>query len=764
MTSVDWEEVKRLAADFQKAQLSFSLQKLSERNCVEIIAKLTEAKLLNIIFTNDGKEYVTPQHLEKEIKDELYVHGGRINLVELAKILNVDLSQVSKSVNDIEKHDKSLKLILGQLIDRNYMIRIAGEINDKLCQQGHINVSDLTLKYDLPAEFIQSLLEKELGKTVFGKQDSQDLKVFYTEGYVARNRAKVRGALSAITKPTPLSAILGQCAVPERIFFSILENLQEMMQVPGVVTGKQGGNSIYVPSIYSKSQSEWVDNFYKQNGYLEYDALSRLGISDPRNFVKRHFPNENLTLLDTVAVGSTILDQVDANIDETLATETFMDIYPLLPSVFSSSDVEIILKETVKRTKRNIHIYASTVIVSEAFLQKLYKKLESLAEKKANELVDSGKWLQSIAENRLKSKPTEIIDTKTDRKAERRKKASSGKSGGGAQGRETKTKSTKKKFHQGKNNDSDEENASYSSVKQELTFITVVDIAKELKKDSNIADIDEFVDELAAYLQILLNKHVMQVAEQLMQKSKNTNLNEIEDRLNMIAVNIRVFDKGIKHLEKSAQSSMIKYLLKTLGLDFVTEIFKLACNQNVIQCPNNLTTEARQKLLLEFPKDIKESLGELHRSVIGESVEDFLNSIESAMIACCLVLKKYDKKKDRPIIVGHREALLDQINSTQDPALALHLATNILFIVATQSALHMSGRHVSSILTFLQTHLELEAMSILTKYHDLVLKLLSSSDEAEKAANLSLLEEGLSEIKNIANEAKKYVKTDKSHD
>ena len=41
-----------------------------------------------------------------------------------------------------------------------------------------------------------------------------------------------------------------------------------MMQVPGIVTGKQGGSSIYVPTIYSKSQSEWVDNFYRQNGYL----------------------------------------------------------------------------------------------------------------------------------------------------------------------------------------------------------------------------------------------------------------------------------------------------------------------------------------------------------------------------------------------------------------------------------------------------------------------------------------------------------------
>ena len=149
----------------------------------------------------------------------MFVHGGRINLVELAKILNVDLSQISKSVNDIEKHDKTLKLVLGQLIDRNYMIRIAGEINDKLNQHGHINISDLTLQYNLPAEFLQSLIEKELGKIVFGKQDPQDPRIFYTEGFVARNKAKVRGALSAITKPTPISAILGQCAVPERVFF-----------------------------------------------------------------------------------------------------------------------------------------------------------------------------------------------------------------------------------------------------------------------------------------------------------------------------------------------------------------------------------------------------------------------------------------------------------------------------------------------------------------------------------------------------------------
>lgn len=196
-----------------------NIYRLSERNCVEIIMKLTEKKLLDVIFTNDGKEYVTPQHLAKEIKDELYIHGGRVNLTDLANILNVDLSQISKTAGDIEKHDKGLKIILGQLIDRSYIAKIADEINDKLNQNGFISISDLTLSYDLPAEFLQSLIEKELGKTIFGKQDTQDPRIFYNQGYIARNEAKVRGALSAITKPTPISAVLGQCSVPERIFF-----------------------------------------------------------------------------------------------------------------------------------------------------------------------------------------------------------------------------------------------------------------------------------------------------------------------------------------------------------------------------------------------------------------------------------------------------------------------------------------------------------------------------------------------------------------
>lgn len=35
-----------------------------------------QLKLLEVVFTNDGKSYITPKYLIKEVKDELYVHGG----------------------------------------------------------------------------------------------------------------------------------------------------------------------------------------------------------------------------------------------------------------------------------------------------------------------------------------------------------------------------------------------------------------------------------------------------------------------------------------------------------------------------------------------------------------------------------------------------------------------------------------------------------------------------------------------------------------
>ena len=73
----NWEEVRLLAASFQQIQSSSStFHKLSERNCIELITKLSDMKLLEVMYTLDGREYVTPECLEAEIRREVNAHKG----------------------------------------------------------------------------------------------------------------------------------------------------------------------------------------------------------------------------------------------------------------------------------------------------------------------------------------------------------------------------------------------------------------------------------------------------------------------------------------------------------------------------------------------------------------------------------------------------------------------------------------------------------------------------------------------------------------
>lgn len=285
----------------------------------------------------------------------MYVHGGRINTVDLAKELNVDLSQISANITEIIK-GKEVQLVSGYLIAHYYLEKIAREINEKLQLQGQISVGELTLQYDLPAELLQhSVLEKYLGKLIFGKQDASEPRNFYTEEYITRTKAKIRGALMGLLKPTPIAVIISHCNLTDRLFLSLFDQLK----APGVLTGRQAG-ALYLPSCYTKSQNDWVMSFYKQNNYLEYDALSRLGISDPKGYVKRMFPNSDLTFLSTCVIGAQIKVQLETALEECISSKSYLDVVSLLPSVLSDQDVETVLDTLLKKSARSTVLFDNT--------------------------------------------------------------------------------------------------------------------------------------------------------------------------------------------------------------------------------------------------------------------------------------------------------------------------------------------------------------------------------------------------------------------
>ncbi len=152
----DWDEIRRLAADLQRAQLSSSVQRLSERNCIEIVSRLVGTGLLEVLHTADGKEYLTPQQLQREIRDELAVSRGRASLVDLAAALNVDYSHAEEQGQAVARQDGGrTHLVLGQLVSSDYLDSLCEQVNEGLQLNGTVTISALTKEYDLPSEFLQ---------------------------------------------------------------------------------------------------------------------------------------------------------------------------------------------------------------------------------------------------------------------------------------------------------------------------------------------------------------------------------------------------------------------------------------------------------------------------------------------------------------------------------------------------------------------------------------------------------------------------------
>ncbi|XP_064846864.1 E3 UFM1-protein ligase 1-like [Oncorhynchus masou masou] len=746
-----WEEIRRLAADFQRAQFADTVQRLSERNCIEIVAKLVAEKKLDVVHTLDGKEYITPSQISREIRDELYIHGGRVNIVDLQKIINVDWVHVEARANDIARSDKSVQLVLGQLIDENYLNRVSEEVNDKLQEAGLVNIPELCKNYDLPGDFLTEELSKRLGKVIQGQMDEYNRGVLFTPAFVSRHRARIRGLFSAVTRPTPVSNVIGVYGFQEHLLYSVLEELVNTGRLKGTVVGGRQDKAVYIPDIYSKTQNTWVDSFLKQNGYLEFDALIRLGIPDPVSYIKKRFKSSKLLFLRAACVGQALVEQVEASVEEAVNSATWTDVQPILPSCLSMEDVGIIINEAMRKTnvQSTARILGDTVVVSEKFISNCLSLFDEAMQHKAlKEVKNNPVFL--ITEDDLKQGYMMTENTapskKEKREAERRKKTTEGSGckggGGGCNAREVRIRKTKKKGR--RDDDSDEEAAVTPQNRNkptEVPFMSLEEIAAVL--EGQVCDCpEEILSELAEHLVRPLTKTYQEVVRTVFMSStvsttgvtKKRSVKDFQEELSNLYNNIRLFEKGTKLFSDETQVLIAKHVLKTVCTDVTNILVNFMAAELMMSAenPSSITNEVRVKILGKLPEETKGPLMKVHNSLNGKTIEDFLTNIETAVEVCGFMLKKGDKKRERQALFLHRQALIEQLKDTEDPALILHLTSVLLFQASTHCMLHAPGRCVPQIIGTLVGRISEEQHRLLTGYQALVVKQLVSQSQGKK--------------------------------
>ncbi|XP_062345876.1 E3 UFM1-protein ligase 1 isoform X1 [Cinclus cinclus] len=734
-----WEEIRRLAADFQRAQFAEVAHRLSERNCIEIVTKLIAEKQLEVVHTLDGKEYVTPAQISKEIRDELHVCGGRVNIVDLQQVINVDLLHIENRANDIVKSEKGIQLVLGQLINESYLDQLAEEINDKLQETGQVTVSELCKAYDLPGDFLIQALSRRLGRIIHGQLDQENRGVIFTEAFVSRHRARIRGLFTAITRPTPVSSLINRYGFQEHLLYSLLEELVNAGRLKGTVVGGRQDKAVFVPDIYSRTQNKWVDSFFKQNGYLEFDALYRLGIPDPAGYIKKRYKSAQLLFLRAACVGQEIVDQVEASVEEAISSGNWIDVATLLPSSLSVEDVGILLQQVMRSLNKSSSglIFSDTIAVSEKFLSSCADLFSDLMQQRAEKEIKNNP-VNLITEEDLKQASCleNSYANKKDKKDERRKKATEGsgsvRGGGGGNAREIKIKKTKKKGR--KDADSDEESqgtAAGRNKKLEFPFMSQEEIEDVLKTRMQDCP-EELITEIAEHLRRPLTKTYQEVVRSVFTSSTSSSganrrqaMKDLQEEFSNLYNNIRLFEKGAKHF---TDDTLAKHLLKTLCTDITNLVFNFLASESMMTTENysTITSEGRIKILGKLPEDTKSPLTKLHTSLNGKSIEDFLSCLDSAVDICGIMVKKGDKKKERQVLFQHRQALIEQLKVTEDPALVLHLTSVLLFQFSTHCMLHAPGRSVPQIINFLSGKIPEDQHSLIVKYHGLVVKQLTT--------------------------------------
>ncbi|XP_012299703.1 E3 UFM1-protein ligase 1 [Aotus nancymaae] len=764
-----WEEIRRLAADFQRAQFAEATQRLSERNCIEIVNKLIAQKQLEVVHTLDGKEYITPAQISKEMRDELHVRGGRVNIVDLQQVINVDLIHIENRIGDIIKSEKHVQLVLGQLIDENYLDWLAEEVNDKLQESGQVTISELCKTYDLPGNFLTQALTQRLGRIINGHIDLDNRGVIYTEAFVARHKARIRGLFSAITRPTAVNSLISKYGFQEQLLYSVLEELVNSRRLRGTVVGGRRDKAVFIPDIYSRTQSTWVDSFFRQNGYLEFDALSRLGIPDAVSYIKKRYKTTQLLFLKAACVGQGLVDQVEASVEEAISSGTWVDIAPLLPTSLSVEDAAILLQQVMRAFSKQASavVFSDTVVVSEKFINDCTELFNEMMHQKAEKEMKNNP-VHLITEEDLKqiSILESVSTSKKDKKDERRRKATEGsgsmRGGGGGNAREYKIKKIKKKGRKDDDSDDESQSSHTGKKKPEISFMFQDEIEDFLRKHIQDAP-EEFISELAEYLIKPLNKTYLEVVRSVFMSSttsgtgRKRTIKDLQEEVSNLYNNIRLFEKGMKFFADDTQAALTKHLMKSVCTDITNLIFNFLASDLMmaVDDPAAITSEIRKKILSKLSEETKVALTKLHNSLNEKSIEDFLSCLDSAAEACDIMVKRGDKKRERQILFQHRQALAEQLKVTEDPALILHLTSVLLFQFSTHSMLHAPGRCVPQIIAFLNSKIPEDQHALLVKYQGLVVKQLVSQNKKTGQGDYPLNNELGKEQEDVASTTRK---------
>ena len=673
-----WAEVRQLQEELYNVQLEATKNKLSERNCVAVIQRLISLGWLEVVFSCDGKEYITPKQLEKDILDELYVCGGRVAMTDLAQTLNVDYSHVEKKVNELLSHDTKLSIHYGELISKQFFDNLAIEMNETLQETGLLPLAQLSREVSLPVSTLAKELAPRVGDLINGTYDKKTDTLF-TTAFVERQAAKLRGACSAATRPVHLGKIMEIHGITASLGHSCVKDMIASGRLQGQLQG-HSTNPVFIPSLYTSAQNQWADSFYKQNGYITFEMMQNKGIDNPQSVISRFADS---VVLSSGCVSDSSIAGAQSVVEEAIVTDSYIELIDWMFDWCNEADESKLLELVLANSKsEDYRILPSKSVVSVSLLNQLLNSFDpKIAEQVKADAVNP-KILASL--KKFDNASASVTESKPAKKAK-----------GGKKGKKGRAK--------------DDDDLEYTAPKPVLgpSYLSTRQIEEELRdvkffienEPKEETTLEEFSELLRKQLDDKYCKALDEEVRKKTMKSSKSQQKADEETINNLYNTVILCEKGLKVFEDSATRAQVeKHILKTLCLDLTKATFSKLAEEH--DCPFQGDNMKLDSIVAYLPKNAKQFATAIITSVTsGTNVQEFIDNYTELTDPqyTQLLVKKLDKKKERNMVFAQKQALLEQLKNEQKSADLLNISCNLIFIKQHSTLLHVPGRCISSV-------------------------------------------------------------------
>eukprot|EP01012_Entosiphon_sulcatum_P060851 TRINITY_DN8603_c0_g1_i3.p1 TRINITY_DN8603_c0_g1~~TRINITY_DN8603_c0_g1_i3.p1 ORF type:complete len:734 (-),score=115.51 TRINITY_DN8603_c0_g1_i3:13-2214(-) len=625
-------ELEELRAKLQQVQKEEVVNRLNERNVIDIISALVALKELEVIFTEDGREYVTKKELRREILEEVNLRGGRMNITELPACLNVAMRWIEAEIPYILRENNTISLVNGELVTQEYEENVAEEIQQLLQHTGQCTTEELSQRFNLSTQRTTEILVKYIGSMIGGTLEEG---LVYTESTKRRMKAILRGVCVGAARPTAISEIITQHKLHYSLAIATLDEMIQGKQLDGQL--QRSGNKLsFVPGLFEKRREEAVHSFYRENGFLVYKFVQQqFDIPNPQQFLVQKYRVKDkdasglalhTCFVSTQRIAASLcphLDVLASAQSDTAPSTLCLDVRAVLPMPLTDADLDLLFETSplLAPYMDVCKVFNSSVLVNvKIAIPRILNKVEefALADLRGHVLKNRGKPPQYVEAS--ESEEEVVSKRKGKVKAPKKHKGRTGPSLGPVAAKMLRL------------------------VQTELPEATAAVCESILEQQEHI------IAAIYTKTQTVLYSTDPQGTQQK-REHYETQINELWHEIQLYIKAVTAFST---FKDEVADEILTRHLLSTVCTELVR--FIVLDNSLDVDCDLDLSAPTKE-IIAALPKDLRNPLMALQDTLVARSVQPFLEEMERVTSGVRLFLKPQDKKRERLYFQQRREEL-----------------------------------------------------------------------------------------------------------